>query len=108
MSLYDKLEASYTKGSRWRVIADGCSLHGMRSIAPYAWQGERIPLKRGDIIECRGAAMTMGDGMPVVQFIGPKGERLADCEFHPSKWLAPKDGCLERVNIEDVYRTPGA
>ena len=93
------LKHRYPEGAKFRVVKPGAYLSGMRPIAPSAFQGARIDLAVGDVIEVSRVAPGWGSdpGPPIVQW-------KADMnfpEFRPqvgSFWFPePDDTYLERV-----------
>ena len=75
----------YIKGRKFVVVREGAAIIGLQSIAPGVWQPCRRELAVGDMLTCDGASQTLGDGVPVVKWLGPNGEYICeDAEFKPS------------------------
>lgn len=97
---------TYAPGSRFRVIATGVTLDGMRSEGRGAWGGWRQELTPGDIVTCTGYGPGWGgDPGYGVEFTTDESEaaHACNCEIKPSTGTIfdyrPAPGLLEPLQV---------
>lgn len=96
----------YAPGARFRVIANGCTLDGMKPWEGQssAWEGWRQPLQIGDTLTCEGFGPGFGsDPGYGVEWSTEQSRSVTavHCEFRPmtgGMWAyRPAPGYLERI-----------
>ena len=101
-ALFDGVE--YAPGKRFRVIAEGCSLHGMVVMGPGWNQGWKQTLYVGDVIECTGFGQGWGsDPGYGVEWTSEesKAANAHSVDFYPEVGIPflchPRPGFIEEV-----------